>query len=203
MKGFIVQWRDVRDRPNTMTEANCANCGIVVSDTPEKKDMHPVQMLYDSEAGDVYCEACFFGGSDAEASEGEYEHTGDVIVRAAEVDEDDEELAELLADTLQAQELRTWMSAHDLKRSRGARKKQSAEEAVEQDRTFVAAFLDKRHDLADDAGDYSVVCNHCDSGLEEWYGSAEAAEEAAEEHKAENPSHFPNAWGPDGERIYG
>lgn len=186
-----------------MTEAKCANCGIALSSEPESDDMHPVQMLYEDES-DYYCEACFLGGSDAEESEGEYEHTGEVVVRAAAVDETNEELANLLADTMQAEELRRWMSSNGLTRSRGANKSESAEQAVEQDRTLVAAVLDDEHGLAgNESGDFSVVCSHCDDGYEEWYGSEEAAVEAAEKHKSDNPTHFPLAWAPDGRRIYG
>jgi len=38
----------------------CANCGIPTYNAPELHDVHPVQMQYRTEQGDVFCEACFF-----------------------------------------------------------------------------------------------------------------------------------------------
>jgi len=169
-----------------MTEGNCTKCGVTVADEPSERDMHEVQ-----ESDDGLCRAC---------SDDEHEHTGDQVVRADAVDMGDDELADLLADTLQAQELRSWMSSQNLKRSRGANKAESAEQAVKQDRTLVAATLDEEHGLTG-GGDFSATCQNCD--LEEWFGSAEAAEDAAEDHKSDDPAHFPIAWGPDGRRIYG
>jgi len=174
-----------------MTEGNCTECSVTVAGEPGERDMHEVQETVEV-GGEVFCQAC---------ANDEYVHTGDQVVRAAAVDIDNDELAELLTDTLQAQELRTWMSAQGLQRSRGSNKTESAEQAVEQDRTLVAATLDEEHALAEDGGDFSVTCQNC--GLEEWYGSAEAAEDAAENHKSNNSTHFPIAWGPDGRRIYG
>lgn len=41
----------------------CANCGVPTYRAPDvHEDVHSIQMQYTSEAGDVYCEACFFDG---------------------------------------------------------------------------------------------------------------------------------------------
>lgn len=53
----------------------------------------------------------------------------------------DEELVNALEEMFHAQELRDWMSAHDLERSRGANKHESATQAVAQDRDGIARFL--------------------------------------------------------------
>jgi hypothetical protein len=182
-----------------MGDARCPNCGVALSQTPEADDLHPVQMRTPTEDGH-YCEACAFGGSGAEESEGEYEHAGDAIVRASRVGLDDEQLAAELAGAMHAQELRSWMSAHGLRRSRGARKLESAEQAVGQDRTLVAAWAEANVGGVGGGGEYSAMCS---CGLEEHYGSEEAAVEAARSHKSDHSDHFPKAWGPDGERLYG
>lgn len=174
-----------------MPDTKCSNCGATVSRTPEDDGLHPVQTRTDDEDGEAYCEACFFD---------EYDHTGDQIARADKVEMGDDELADLLAESMQANELRRWMSGHGLSRSRGARKAKSAEQAVEQDRVLIAAALDEMHDLTDGSGDYNAMCS---CGYEEWFGSPEAAEEAAEEHDESNPDCRPKAWAPDGVRLYG
>lgn len=182
-----------------MTNATCPNCGVPISDDPGGDGMHPVQQRTPTEEGEEYCVACVYGGSGAEGSEGEYEHTGDVVARAAQVGEGDEELARLLAETMHAEELRAWMSNYGLTRSRGARKMESARQAVEQDRVLVAAAMDSVHDLSG-SRDFSAMCS---CGYEEHFGDEESAVEAAERHKSENPQHFPKAWAEDGRRLYG
>lgn len=42
----------------------CANCGVPIYNAPDIHEAHDVQMLYHSEQGDVYCEACFFDSYD-------------------------------------------------------------------------------------------------------------------------------------------
>ena len=181
-------------------KANCPNCGVSLSETPEEDGLHPVQMATPVESGETYCETCAYGGSGAEASEGEYENTGDRIVRASRVELDDDELAQLLAQTLYAEELRSWMSAHDLSRPRGARKLESAEEAVRQNRTLVAAAMERTHD---DVGASQEHVAMCSCGYEEHFGEEDLAVDAAEGHQDDNPEHSPKAWAEDGRRLWG
>jgi hypothetical protein len=179
-----------------MTANNtCPNCGVPISETPEEDGLHPIQMRTPTEDDGDYCEACAFRAPEY----GEYENTGAAIAKAAEVDMPDEELAELLAGSMKAEELRKWMSAYDLTRPRGARKLESAQEAVAQDRVRVVDAVDHLDGL-DTGGNHSAMCS---CGFEQYFGDPEDAKEAASEHKSENPQHFPKAW-KDGEiRIYG
>lgn len=177
-----------------MPHENCPNCGVELSETPEEDGLHPVQMATPVEGGEVYCEACAFRAPD----HGEYEHDGATIVRAAGVDMPDDELAEELAMNTKAEELRRFMSAYGMTRSRGARKLESARQAVEQDRTRVAATVAR---YVEDEGEHVATCGHCD--YEERFHDEGAAEEAARSHKSENPTHFPRALANDEERIYG
>jgi hypothetical protein len=178
----------------------CPNCGVEISETPEEDGLHPVQMRQAVEGGEEYCEACAFRAPD----HGTYEHDGDAIVRAAAVDEPDEELAELLAANMTAAELRGFMSGHGMTRSRGARKLESARQAVEQDRTRVAAWLDRVLGLAGGEHDCTVTCA---CGLEESFAARDEAVEAARAHKSDNPTHFPRARDESAEgddaRLYG
>lgn len=180
-----------------MPEETCPNCGVPISEAPEDDGMHPVQMATAIEGGEMYCEACAFHGGDPD--EDGYHATGDDIVRAAGVDMSDEELASLLAETMKVEPLRRWMSANDMQRSRGARKHESARQAVEQNRDLVAGSLDRVHGISDTER-FSV---HCQCGHEEHFMNEEDAVAAAERHKSENPQHFPKAWSGDGRRLYG
>ena len=179
-------------------EETCPNCGVVLSESPEEDGLHPVQMETPVEGGEAYCEACVFGGSDAEASEGQYDHTGDEIVRAAAVDAPDEELAGILADSMKAEELRSWMSHNGITRPRGATKAESAAAAVERDRTAVAAYADVVEGIADRDPATAI----CSCGFEQRFPSEDRAVEAADEH-AEETGHEPKAWADDGRRLRG
>lgn len=114
------------------------------------------------------------------------------LTTRTETENDDEELAHELADAFGAEEIRRWMSNNGLIRSRGARKIEAARQAVEQDRGLVEDTL---------AGEFVVVCSNC--GYEDRFRTAEAAVDAAREHKSENPTHFPAAYDADGEALYG
>ena len=173
----------------------CPNCGVPISETPEEDGFHPIQMETPAENGETYCEACAFRAPD----HGEYEHDGDSIVRASQVEMGDQELARALASELSAQELRSYMSAYGLTRSRGARKLESAIQAVEQDRVTVAATIDSIRGISN-TDPHTAVCS---CGFEQFFGDEEAAIEAAERHKSENPNHFPKAWGNGERRLYG
>lgn len=102
-----------------------------------------------------------------------------------------DDLAARVAETFGAEEIRRWMSNNDLVRSRGARKIEAAEQAVEQDPA-----------LCEEAarGEFKVQC-HC--GYVDYRATAEAAVEAARAHKSENNTHFPSAYDPEGEALYG
>jgi len=170
----------------------CPNCGVRISDLPDD-DLHPVQAsTYVADNG-YYCEACAFQAP----LYGEYNHDGATVVRAATVTMPDDELAEAFASSMRAQELRQWMSNHDITRSRGARKYESALQAVEQDRTAVAAFIASRLN----SKPHHVTCTTCE--FEEAYASTESAINAARSHKSNHPRHFPRAYAHNEERIYG
>jgi hypothetical protein len=117
----------------------CPNCGVRISDSPDD-DLHPVQISTYVAGNGYYCEACAYQAP----LYGEYNHDGATVVRAATVTMPDDELAEALALNMRAQELRQWMSNHNISRSRGARKYESALQAVNQDRTAVAAYMSSR-----------------------------------------------------------
>jgi len=93
-------------------------------------------------------------------------------------------------------EVRSWMSDNGLTRSRGARKLESLQEAAEQNAELVA---EKASELQEASA--TAECSHCD--FEETHESAKDAEEAAREHKSENPAHFPVARNSDGDGVYG
>jgi hypothetical protein len=182
-----------------MPQDHCPNCGVLISEAPEADGLHPAQMATGTEAGETYCEACVFGGSGAPKSEGQYEATGDDIVRAAGVGAGDEELAEMLAGSMTAEGLRGWMGAHGMERARGSDKLESARQAVRQNRAKVAGSLDRARSIST-AGEHSALC---ECGFEEHFMDEEAAAGAAERHAAENPGHSPKAWAEDGRRLYG
>jgi hypothetical protein len=79
----------------------------------------------------------------------------------------DDELASALASLFEANELRRWMSANGLTRSRGANKLESARQAVAQDRAGVARYVyeagavDVDHDPK---CDYHGVCGNRTAG---------------------------------------
>lgn len=175
-------------RMQTTAQECCCNCGVALSETPKEDGLHPVQMRYQTNDGDLVCEACFFGGSGAEESKGQYENVGADIATAARIDLGDEKLADMLQQGKSAEELRRWMAANGLRRTRGARKMESALQAVEQDRVRVAAHLDRLHHLASE--------NHvaiCPCGFEREYGDEDLAVEAAERHD-EQCDEQPKAW---------
>jgi hypothetical protein len=129
----------------------CPNCGVLISDSLDD-DLHPVQAsTYVADNG-YYCEACAFQAP----LYGSYNHDGATIVRAAAVTISDNELAEAFASNMRAQELRQWMSNHNVSRSRGARKFESALQAVKQDRTAVAAYMSTR--LTDKSQNKTRIC---------------------------------------------
>jgi hypothetical protein len=156
-------------------------------------------MATGTEGGETYCEACVFGGSGAPESQGQYEATGDDIVRAAAVDAGDGELAEMLVDSMSAEALRGWMSAHGMERERGSDKLESALQAVRQNRAKVAGSLDRARGISS-AGEHSALC---ECGFEERFMDEDEAAAAAERHASENPRHSPKAWAEDGRRLYG
>lgn len=143
------------------------------------------------ENGERYCAACAFRDE-------EYNHTGDQIVRSDAVDVDDERLVFILTDSMSAQELRGWMSAHDITRPRGATKKESVEAALEQDRIRVEAYADNVEGIAD----RDPATAMCSCGYEQRFPSEERAIVAAEQH-AEETGHEPKAWADDGRRLHG
>jgi hypothetical protein len=108
-----------------------------------------------------------------------------------------DDVARTLANHMQVQELRNWMSENDLSRSRGARKLESAKQAVEQDRDLCER---KAAELVSDQS-HSVSCS---CGLWKTFGDGESAEDAAKKHKSRHPDHFPVARNDlMGEKIYG
>lgn len=100
-----------------------------------------------------------------------------------------------LAENMNVPEVRSWMSENGLTRSRGARKMESLRQARKQEPELVTEKAESFR------GTCEVTCPQCD--LEESAATAEAAEEAAGEHKSENPTHFPVARDEDGEAVYG
>lgn len=157
----------------------CNTCAVPIAKHPEEDGFHPVQTETETPDG-LFCEAC----ADDDGL------TGDQVVRASEVDVDDDELAKMLAEAVKAEELRRWMNSNGLTRSRGARKLESARQAVEQDRLLVAATVDDLHGLSETEPHVAI----CSCGFEEYFSEEGDAVEAAKNHKSENPQHFPKAW---------
>jgi len=106
----------------------------------------------------------------------------------------DDELREALDEAFNVPELRSWMSAHGLSRSRGASKAESIRMAVEQgpaQAEQVARGL---------GGDFTVEYE----GVEQSFRSGHAAEAFAKGYKSENPRTFPRARDDEtGEGLYG
>jgi len=46
----------------------CSNCGVPTYNAPDIHDAHPIQMQYQTNHGDVYCEACFFDSYDRDGA---------------------------------------------------------------------------------------------------------------------------------------
>jgi len=114
------------------------------------------------------------------------------------VDAPDEELADILAGSMKAEELRSWMSHNGITRPRGATKAESAAAAVERDWTAVAAYADAVEGIADRDPATAI----CSCGFEQRFPREDRAVEAANEH-AEETGHEPKAWADDGRRLRG
>lgn len=64
LEGFVVEY--------------CANCGITLTDNPKVlSGADKIRLRYESKAGDVFCEACYFQAPDF----GQYEETGKMILK--------------------------------------------------------------------------------------------------------------------------
>lgn len=177
-----------------MTTKTCMTCGVKLVNDAEENGLHPVQEPTETDDG-MMCGAC---------SDEDREHTGAEIVAAANVDHDDDELADVVCNEFGAEELRRWVGAHDdITRERGATKRETAEQIVEQDRVEVASTLAARDAFVDGptVAPHEVHCPNC--AYSDAFGTEDAAKKAAKEHKSDNPTHFPKAWASDGRNLYG
>lgn len=104
-----------------------------------------------------------------------------------ESETDDEELAELLCEAMNAEQLRRFAHHHDVPRKRGDRKLETAMKVVRQN--------PEAAQMVDLSGDYVVYCGHCGTrgGQRFETSSAEMAVDEAKNHKSNNPTHFPLA----------
>ena len=104
------------------------------------------------------------------------------------------DLAEKLADSMSAKELRQWMRRHEISRSRGASKLQSARCAVEQKPDIVESFLGLGG---------PVASTHCMCGYEEYFDEESKAITAAKRHSVRDESCNAKAWSAKGPLLYG
>lgn len=94
-------------------------------------------------------------------------------------------IAKLLTQAMNAEQLRRFSHHHDVPRTRGDNKMQTAFKVVNEN-PEAANFVEL-------SGDYVVYCGHCGTrgGQRFETSSEEISMTEAREHKAKNPSHFP------------
>lgn len=116
-------------------------------------------------------------------------------------EEEEVELAELLCSAMNAEQLRRFAHHHNVPRTRGDRKLETALKVVRQNLEAAS-----RVDLE---GDFVVYCAHCGTrgGQRFQTQTAEIAVEEARNHKSQNRHHFPIALDirdeEDVEKLYG
>lgn len=113
---------------------------------------------------------------------------------------DQMKMANMLCEAMNAEQLRRFAHHHDVPRSRGDRKMQTALKVVKQNPAAAESV--------DLEGDFVVYCGHCGTrgGQRFQTETAEKAVDEARTHKSRNPSHFPIALdirSEQAEKIYG